>query len=932
MNILLVNTNQISIRFVEELLAKNNIHGEIAMVRVGKFALDLVQGMNIDLLVCEIESETKEKTKHFLQESRKMTPAAYYFILMDGESLEYMEEDFLNSLDDFITIPFEDRALKLRMNRGILACIEKKKKADIAFGRPPVKAPVTAFVKPAPQETLHAKNVSPEKPVEFQDITGLSEQEPVPEKKDEPVSGSVTSAGRKVPREEFQYEPSYEELLQQRNKNLRKEKEAAWLQAMSSQISSYAPEEESERPIRIREEKKPESLNSPNAESQSAIQNEPEILVDPAQHLPLDPESSALLTAKPIHEETPEEKAAKASAASYKSKSKVKSFFESLSKLKAISISQTLQPLLASSGAGSDGSEAGKPPYSTPEPLEAPESGPEPGQESTFSSEVPAAPHSGSPSVPSSESPIDPFSEPSNVPPDEPSDEPSIAPPAGPARETVPEGTESPLDPENPAPSDDVIPEESFLELPVTDEEFVQEVPPLVPEAGQMSTSASGTSEAAQKTTSTSEVPGSSPSGSPEEPSAGLSSEPPTQSFSEPPIEPISEPPVESPIVQSIESSEESLIEPAAQEAVSSPDPDLENPIPSDDVIPEESFLGLPVTDEEYVQEVPPSIPAESLEDEPEKASVESLPFAGQVSKEEAPDGTVLADAPIRHAPSVEDAVVETSPPQESGEEPIDLEAETEETVPADGDTEVKRPEDELSEELHGRADMSVEVGRPSAPPVTDTPMQSDFRMVGNRNGEDLIFEPDPVPTQVPHIQDEIWMDPADTLFLEPDDCSDDTDELSEDIIEEEEIFSSEENSEISLDTIENPIMEDVLIMSLEDEGIAGSPETLPETPSPSTAAEAESLDERKSIQEDSDGPSGSLPQDEDSIPVATHPEIPEEEVPEPTGAAPKPEEIPVPPKKESMDLRQYLKESEETDAKDLKSTFRKVFGKRFPS
>lgn len=921
MNILLVNTNQISIRFVEDLLAKNNIHGEIAMVRAGKFALDLVQGMHVDLLVCEIESETKEKTKHFLSESRKMTPDAYYFILMDGESLEYMEEDFLNSLDDFITIPFEDRALKLRLNRGILACIEKKKKAGITAGRPSTKLAETIPVDAVPVETEDARRSKPEvqlKTIDSQATPSSAHQEPVPIREKDTDAEKPSTSGRRVPREEFQYEPSYEELLQQRNRVLRKEKEAAWLQTMSSQISSYAQDEEIEKPIRIREDRKPDPITPSNAETTHDILSAPEASTVPDPGIIHGLESIVPQTVKPIQNEALQSKTMEA-AETPKAKSAVKSFFQSLSKLKLKSEPLNPQPLLSPADASAEDTGSIRPISSeiVPESKEAPVDEPE--TENT--------------PVPDTRTPLETYPIPST----EPSFEPLAQPP-----------TDSPVDlPDN-------LSSEPTYE-------------PSMEPSGEQIAETQAEPQA--------------------EPSIEIFIDIPTDT----PIGQQADHPVDGSIDEAVEhsldSSQDSLIQDEMESendsAIEHITPsDIEHIFPSDDGIPEESFLDSPVTDEEYVQEIPPPISGTDEPDLTETAPEVTPSFAVDDSPEEPLSDTPSEEPSSPHVPFVDELPDKTRHPEESQGPKESTEDPADETQRIDEMQQVEEivENPEIAQESPGSIpvtgvpeDVAPDVSRdPSDVPVEpvperdvpasgiEIPIQTDEDAIGQTAEEAGESINSPSPRQVPHLQDDIWLDPTEPFILEPEESVDDTEAPFTDIIEEEEIFGAEEDLDISLVAEEDPLLEEVLVMPFEEDSLK-RPETLPEPLQDSdeglTSREEENRilddlpfegndltssavlmdepslpDEEMTFQEKPDDPPASVFQTDGSDDLLQDKEKPVEDIPEPPSKVPAPEEVPVPPKKDSLDLRQYLREPEKDETKGLKGKFRNPFGKKPPS
>jgi hypothetical protein len=210
---------------------------------------------------------------------------------------------------------------------------------------------------------------------------------------------------------------------------------------------------------------------------------------------------------------------------------------------------------------------------------------------------------------------------------------------------------------------------------------------------------------------------------------------------------------------------------------------------------------------------------------------------------------------------------------------------------------------------------------------------------------------------------------------MEPDESVDDPNAPLMDLIEEVEVFGIEEDVDISLAAEEDPLLEEALVMPFEEDPWRG-PETVPDPLQDSgdvvNSREEESGDKEDlpmasdaltsmprlndesnhpvegiSVEEEPDDRGGSgqdpLELESPSLP----PENVEERIPEPIPPEPvkqdpiqqdpiphdsTAEEIPVAPKRESLDLRQYMKEPQEEDPKGLRSKFRKTFGKKSPS
>ncbi|HSP47416.1 MAG TPA: hypothetical protein VLN47_05000, partial [Clostridiaceae bacterium] len=220
---------------------------------------------------------------------------------------------------------------------------------------------------------------------------------------------------------------------------------------------------------------------------------------------------------------------------------------------------------------------------------------------------------------------------------------------------------------------------------------------------------------------------------------------------------------------------------------------------------------------------------------------------------------------------------------------------------------------------------------------------------------------PSTSPSQVSHLQDEIWMDPTDPFIFEPDESADDADAPFADIVEEQEIFGIEEDADLSLMAEEDPLLEEVLVLPLEEDPLT-TPETLPEaildsddwatssnlekrasedppaaadslTSSSSTKADsAPPLEEMSVLEKPGDQPGPVFQTEIPDVPPLPQEEIPAEDTPEQAPPVPLLEEVTAPPKKDSLDLRQYLKEPKEEETKGLKSKFRKTFGKKPPS
>ncbi|HSP48246.1 MAG TPA: hypothetical protein VLN47_09255 [Clostridiaceae bacterium] len=120
MKVLLIHNKDITMEYLEDILGSKCIQGEVIVALPDAFTLEVMRNIHFDMVIGSVQKTSIGVTEAFLGKVKGMEIGddIYTYMAIEKETLSMLNQDFLDVVDDFISLPLDREEFGYRLAKA----------------------------------------------------------------------------------------------------------------------------------------------------------------------------------------------------------------------------------------------------------------------------------------------------------------------------------------------------------------------------------------------------------------------------------------------------------------------------------------------------------------------------------------------------------------------------------------------------------------------------------------------------------------------------------------------------------------------------------------------------------------------------------------------------------------------------------------------